>query len=63
VVVSLGTYSVTISHMKMVLPDIGLICKHGTFEHVRRTLSSLFPRHTLTRPRAHHMYIICLFPL
>jgi Cdc6-like AAA superfamily ATPase len=41
-------------------PGIGPICEHGTFEHVRRPSSSLFPRHTLTRPPAHRMYIILL---
>jgi hypothetical protein len=51
---------VTIRQMHMVLPGIGPICEHGTFEHVRRPSSSLFPRHTLTRPPAHHMYIILL---
>ena len=52
--------SVTTCHMTIVLPGIGPICEHGTFEHVLRPSSSLFPRQTLTRPPVHHMYIILL---
>jgi hypothetical protein len=59
-IVSRGTSSVTICHVNVVLPGIGPIYEHGTFEHFRRPSSSLFPRRTFTRPPAHHMYIILL---
>jgi len=52
--------SVTTCHMTIVLPGIGPICEHGTFEHVLRPSSSFFPRQTLMRPPVHHMYIILL---
>ena len=58
--ISLDTSSVTSCQVNIVLPGIGLIRKHGTFEHVLRPSSSLFPCHTLTRPPAHYMYIILL---
>ena len=58
--VSLGTSSVTTCHMTIVLPSIGPICEHGTFEHVLRPSSSLFPRQTLSRSPVNHICIILL---